>query len=152
MSGMSEEERVNGLHQGLCKLPRPGPPARLLPRLLGTPVPRFARGESPRKKKFSRLAPLISPNLEPHTGANWRRGAQRGFVSFLKPGCGIGNSRVRGVGVGYRCRPAESGRGRVRRRAHPQSRSSLTPVGEYVGKVSGISASSGNSRHPPTPL
>lgn len=61
MSGMSEEERVNGLHQGLCKLPRPGPPARLLPRLLGTPVPRFARGESPRKKKFSRLAPLISP-------------------------------------------------------------------------------------------
>lgn len=58
MSGLPEEGRVNGLlHQSLCKLARQGPPARLLPRFLGTAAPRLA----PPTKNFSRLAPLIFP-------------------------------------------------------------------------------------------
>lgn len=37
---------------------------------------------------------------EPQTGANRRHGAQRGFASFLKAGCGIGNSESKAWGLG----------------------------------------------------
>ena len=88
---LSKQERVNGFpYRGLCRLPRQDPPARPLPSS-GESGP-AARAPLPRAVS-SRLAPFIFPQTwEPKSGANRRHGAQRGFVSFLKPGCGIGNS------------------------------------------------------------
>lgn len=74
MSGLPEEGRVNGLlHQGLCKLARQGPPARLLPRFLGTAAPRLA---PPHQKILESSAFDFPQTWEPQTGANWRHGAQ----------------------------------------------------------------------------